>query len=172
MNKRIKQATLALALLSAVGVADAGENAVRVTTTTSIAPAASVDDWIISIAPIAEAYTREHGVEVCGVIARAVDGRLGIVLGSTGSPYSCGFSHANVPDGFISTGETFHTHPESHGGKAKLTMAQRRQFGSHRISEKDFSPADYADGPGYVLTNEYLLYQNGPDTRRVVTVFN
>lgn len=172
MNKRIKQAALAIALLSAVSVTNADENAVHVTTIVSVESASSVDEWIASIAPIAGEYTREHGTEVCGVIARDADGRLGIVLGTTGSPYSCGFSHANVPDGFVSTGETFHTHPKSRGGKAKLTMVQRRQFGSHRVSEKDFSPADYADGPGYVLTNDYLLFQNGPGSRRVVTVFN
>src|SRR5690606_16537837 len=75
---------------------------------TSDAPVADVAAWVAGIAPVAMAYTDAHNVEVCGVIARDPSGRLGIILGTTDSPADCGFSHRNVPAGFVSTGETFH----------------------------------------------------------------
>lgn len=125
--------------------------------------------WVASIVPVAMAYTDAHNVEVCGVIARDPNGRLGIILGTTNSPADCGFSHANVPAGFESTGETFHTHPHvDQRGRVKMTLAQRRQFGNFQAAAKDFSPQDYRDGPGYVYTSGMLLYQHGEGTRRVV----
>ena len=128
------------------------------------------DAWVASIAGFASKWTAEHHVELCGAVATDDVGRLGIVLTTSRSPAECHFSHAIVPEGFVSTGETFHTHPRTlPGGRVQMSLAQRRKFGNFRVSEKDFSPQDYSNGPGYVLTGDMLLHQAGAGTRRVVS---
>lgn len=120
-----------------------------------------------------KSYTHRTGWEACGLIASNNHGRYGVVLGSNHSQIGCLAGEAGLPNNMIWTGKTLHSHPEDNILKmepndrkyAKATHTADPYANFFDGSPNGFSHADFSGGPGYLVTKNSLLYQNGRPTR-------
>lgn len=111
-------------------------------------PGETMDAFVERIAPQAVAISNRAGLEVCGAIAEA-DGVYSIRM-VQGGPRACTIDFKDVEAGFVSTGQTFHTHPYAPSTRSGFTRA------------------DYA-APGYLAEGWTLKHQAGWGTDRFVT---
>lgn len=140
-------------------------------------PGESEQAFLMRIGPSLRAYSNKTGFESCGVIASDGKGHFGVVLGSNHSHLACVNDESRVPKGMTSTGETIH----SHGRQGSFNMNKSDKILSgidagsglipvHGQILDQFSPTDYASGPGYLATPTGLMYQHGENTAHVVTL--
>lgn len=106
-------------------------------------PGENIDQFIVRVAKSAVAMGRTHGVETCGAIG--FKGEEHAITIHKGEKYSCEVTTTDVPEGYMATGEVFHTHPTS----------------------PKFSPADFLV-PGYMANGSKVFHQHGEDTVRRV----
>jgi len=154
------------------GIDEVAAKAWLVATYTSEAGEAK-ETFLLRVAPAIAGWTAESQAEACAFVA--TDGqRWGLKLITLRSQFECVFAYGVAPEGMTTTKETFHSHPPAtRGGYIKLTEATKaaaKALGdpslrgvSHMRVENDgeFSERDYRAGPGYLVTNGRLLFQDG-----------
>lgn len=139
-------------------------------------PGEKIDDFVLRIAPILDAYTAEHEVEVCGVVGSKYDGSLGIILGTINASVTCSFDRNRVPEGMFTLGWSVHSHPNAK--KVKVTDIDRllaKRSGSPAFETlaknqgaRGFSLQDF-QVPGYLVAGGKVLFQDGiPKSVRVI----
>ncbi|HHA2834344.1 TPA: hypothetical protein ACOFCM_003200 [Stenotrophomonas maltophilia] len=134
---------------------------------------------MLRIAPVLDQHTRESGHEVCGMVAQSADAeRFGIRLGTTKGAMTCSMSRSNVPDGMHALNVSIHSHPHTRSvlptaadvsfyAENPLSSGRMVKRGrSERVGGAYFSSGDYAAGPGYLVAEGQLLYQEGKGTER------
>lgn len=129
----------------------------------------NINDFIKRISPFVYDYSKNTGYETCGVIASNGQ-NYSIVMGSNQSHIVC----LNIPnltlEGYFPTGETLHTHPGPAGGSFVVNKTDKFILGplapiKSVRGQGGFSEDDYKSGPGYVIENSRVLYQNGKKTQ-------
>lgn len=142
----------------------------------------SKDAFVQRVGASLTAYTREHGVEVCGRLMKARAGtgwRLPVT--TSDSHFGCLFVALDDFD-YVATDETVHTHP--YIGSAHPSVQDVALFPGHGMAvggmrqylqPENFSAQDISAGPGYVIVppsgpfgRAKVLYQHGPGTVRQV----
>lgn len=123
------------------------------------------------VAVFMEGYTASTGNEACGLIAEK-DGLYSVIVQTSDIQIYCDSNR--IYSGWNYIGENIHSHPQPRAdGKIKLTEESQKWLGVlgmpyWAVNKKQFSEGDYKAGPGYLVTNHQLLYQNGIGTRKVV----
>ena len=141
-------------------------------------PGESLDDFVVRVAPIFDAFTARTEWEACGMLAQDATGRYALVIGTLQAALSCGTSRDNVPEGFTAIGQTVHSHPRTKTVRPTPSDLEiQRQSGLRGLpykavesnkGAKSFSPEDFAAGPGYLVSAGRILHQAGLKTVRTV----
>jgi hypothetical protein len=139
----------------------------------------SEDDFVKRIAVPLRAFTVAQGVEVCGLLMKQTHGDGWKIHMTTNlSQIRCD-PVTFVEPGYVTVNQSVHTHPNGNLLTASTEDAALSSYtaGLDRFYPEgsDFSPADYAAGPGYVIVpnpnniraHAHVLFQNGgPASRR------
>ena len=138
----------------------------------------SLDEFVVRIAPVLDAFTAQTEWEACGVLAQDAQGRYATVIGSVQASLSCATSADNVPEGFASIGQTVHSHPNTPDVRPTGSdQALQEMFGIRAVPYKrveknpgsrGFSPVDFQAGPGYLVVGGRIMHQEGLRTTRQV----
>ncbi len=140
-------------------------------------PGEALADFIVRIAPALDQHTRASGHEVCGMVA-ADSERYGVRLGTTKGAMTCSMSRSNVPAGMRALTVSIHSHPHTRSvlptsadvafyAENPLSSGRMVKRGrSERVGGAYFSNGDYAAGPGYLVAEGQVLYQEGKGTER------
>lgn len=118
-------------------------------------------------------WTYSNGDEACGMIAE-LDGAYSVILTTSRSQIMC--ESSLIYHGWNSTGETIHSHPLTSASGRIILTARTKELAGGKLDGRSyikadrfaFSPGDYTTGPGYLVDNGKLLYQNGVGTSRTV----
>ncbi|HHA2423514.1 TPA: hypothetical protein ACOD9U_001316 [Stenotrophomonas maltophilia] len=142
-------------------------------------PGEGLEAFMLRLAPVLDRHTRESGHEVCGMVAQSSDTeRFGVRLGTTKGAMTCSMSRANVPLGMRALKLSIHSHPHTRSvlptaadvsfyAENPLSSGRMVKRGrSERVGGAYFSSGDYAAGPGYLVAEGQLLYQEGKGTER------
>ncbi|WP_323162628.1 hypothetical protein [Stenotrophomonas maltophilia] len=142
-------------------------------------PGEALEAFMLRLAPVLDRHTRESGHEVCGMVAQSADAeRFGVRLGTTKGAMTCSMSRSNVPDGMHALNVSIHSHPHTRSvlptaadvsfyAENPLSSGRMVKRGrSERVGGAYFSSGDYAAGPGYLVAEGQLLYQEGKGTER------
>ncbi|RTQ81750.1 MULTISPECIES: hypothetical protein [Stenotrophomonas] len=136
-------------------------------------PGEAKEAFLLRIAPEVAAWTAENQAEACAFVA--TDGqRWGLKLITLRSQFECVFAYGVVPEGMTTTNETFHSHPPADGG-GYITLTEGTKAAAAALGDAslgrvrqlrvenggEFSERDFKAGPGYLITNGRLLFQNG-----------
>lgn len=140
-------------------------------------PGESEDAFVLRVAVPLRAFTVAQGVEVCGLLMKDASDRWMIHVTTNLSQIRCDPVAFSVP-GFAPVGMSVHTHPNGNlltattedAALAHLTANLDRFY----PEGADFSPADYAAGPGYLIAPNpntrakahVLVQQGSPASRR------
>lgn len=142
----------------------------------------ALGDFIVRIAPALDQHTRESGHEVCGMVA-ADSERYGVRLGTTKGAMTCSLSRSNVPEGMRAMNVSIHSHPHTRSvlptaadvsfyAENPLSSGRMVKRGrSERVGGAYFSAGDYQSGPGYLVAEGQVLYQEGKGTERTLGNF-
>lgn len=145
-------------------------------------PGEALGDFILRIAPSLDQHTLASGHEVCGMVA-ADSERYGVRLGSTKGAMTCSMSRSNVPDGMRALNVSIHSHPHTRSvfpTSADVSFYAENPMVSGRMVKRGrpekvggayFSDGDYAAGPGYLVAEGQVLYQEGKGTERILGNF-
>lgn len=141
-------------------------------------PGESLDEFVVRIAPVLDAFTAQTEREACGVLAQDAQGRYATVIGSVQASLSCATSTDNVPEGFVPIGQTIHSHPSTPDvHPTGSDQALQQMFGIRAVPYKrveknpgsrGFSQVDFQAGPGYLVVAGRILHQEGLRTTREV----
>jgi hypothetical protein len=123
-------------------------------------------------------YTTGTNEEICANVCSSPSGQLSMRLFTNTSHLACATMSA-CSAGSAMTGDTFHTHPVDEQfsmNDADRSFVRDRSASANIVARhanfsaegRDFSDADYAGGPGYVVAKGKLLYQHGRGTSHVV----
>ncbi len=138
-----------------------------------------LEDFVLRIAPMLDRYTRETGFEACGMVAQSPDGeRFGVRLGTSQGAMTCEMRRSNVPAGMTALRLSIHSHPHkptilptaadvafyagTQAANGRMVLRGRPQ----RVGGAFFSSGDYASGPGYLVSDGRVLYQEGKGSER------
>lgn len=82
----------------------------------------------------------------------------------------------DAPPGFVAVGEHIHSHPTKspvifNKNDVTLTKGRYTLGASVPLFINDFSPEDYAAGPGYLVADRKLQYQKGKNRKRLVAYY-
>ncbi|HDS1324908.1 hypothetical protein I5U42_09230 [Stenotrophomonas maltophilia] len=148
-------------------------------------PGEALSDFMLRIAPVLDRHTRESGHEVCGMVAQSADSeRFGLRLGTTKGAMTCSMLRSNVPAGMRALNVSIHSHPHTRSvmptsadvsfyAENPLSSGRMIKRGrSERVGGAYFSNGDYAAGPGYLVAEGQLLYQEGKGTERNLGTFD
>ncbi|MGX5730923.1 hypothetical protein ACWKWK_10370 [Pseudoxanthomonas beigongshangi] len=177
MKKRFS-AALILCALAAMAPAFAAPSLTHVAELVS-EQGEPLEDFVLRIAPVLDRYTHETGFEACGMVAQSADGeRFGVRLGSTKGAMTCEMRRSNVPEGMTALRLSIHSHPHkpvvmptaadvsfyagTQASNGRMILRGRPE----RVGGAYFSAADYASGPGYLVSEGRVLYQQGKGTER------
>ena len=149
----------------------------------------SLDDFMLQVAPDLAQITADTGFEACAAIGQNEEGRYGVTITSSQSQMACILRPEIIPVGFAPTKLSIHSHPDSTSPKREMTTmdkqltqamgrrplvrseeASRRNFGKARRTT-NFSKDDIENGPGYLVTGDKVLFQEGFGTTRRVGRF-
>lgn len=132
----------------------------------------SEQDFVMRVAPYLRDKTIETGWELCGALA--TDGeRLGVVLTSSQSSLACAVRHNVLPEGMTAINRSIHSHPGPNSKDVGFTAMDRvlAEHSGHRLTlaqqkQKDrrgggFSTQDFNSGPGYLVLERVVLFQEG-----------
>lgn len=138
-----------------------------------------LEDFVLRIAPVLDRYTHETGFEACGMVAQSADGeRFGVRLGSTKGAMTCEMRRSNVPEGMTALRLSIHSHPHKpvvmptaadvsfYAGTQASNGRMIQRGRPERVGGAFFSVGDYASGPGYLVSEGRVLYQQGKGTER------
>lgn len=136
-----------------------------------------LSSFIKRIAPEFASYTERTGHEACGMVAvtagendGTTDGAFSVVMGSIGSQIAC--KAPEIEAGYNSFGRSIHSHPQKR--VVKLTAVDMKARGTpagklrtENLNNCEFSDQDYT-APGYLVTCDKVLYQNGRGTAKEI----
>ncbi|WP_296246279.1 hypothetical protein [uncultured Stenotrophomonas sp.] len=136
-------------------------------------PGEGKEAFLLRIASPVQEWTQSNEAEACAFIA--TDGeRWGLKLITLRSQFECVFAYGVAPEGMTTTRETFHSHPPTNSGGyitlTEATKAAAKALGDASLdrikmmrveNEGEFSERDFKAGPGYLITNGHLLFQDG-----------
>lgn len=140
-------------------------------------PGESDADFLLRAGRWMRNFTTGSGYEACSQVCRAPSGGLGLLVSTSNSQIGCGLT-GECPDGYTATPDSIHSHPVV--SRLKMNDVDRAFMRARRPGQNvkrqeaftgarmTFSGPDYASGPGYLVTDDVLLYQNGPGTSRKV----
>lgn len=127
-------------------------------------------------------FTAQTGFEASGALCRSKDGRMGVTI-VTGNAYFSSPALGGCPLDTPIKGDFIHSHPMPgiHLTSAKDmidTNSRSGFFGGKKpktiyVSRKSaqvFSGPDYLLGPGYLVSDDTVLYQEGRGTARIVMI--
>ena len=137
-------------------------------------------DFLKRVGRVLDGYTATTQLEACGVIIErsnkeeATEGKWVVPMVTQMSHIACA-AVITLPHDGIMTGETIHSHPAFENGRYVANQADVKFFqGLHgkRIrrgqrmtlnqkGEPTFSSTDFAGGPGWLVEQGQLLFQNG-----------
>jgi hypothetical protein len=130
-----------------------------------------MDGFAITAGSVLHAWTAAHGVEAIGNLCHTPDGkRWGAVVLTIYAHTSSPITNA-CPEGMTSTGVTIHSHPQRHRYSVnpvdRLFLRNRAASTISTWPDK-FSPDDFAAGPGYMIGQMALHFQDGQGHVRTV----
>ena len=139
-------------------------------------PGETLDDFALRTAHVLADFTKDKGWEVCAVIGQNAEGLYAYSPTSMGASMACPLLEGALPDGFLSTGVSIHSHPTGKRlipSEADLLLAQyhKRYLDPKGVKNGGgggFSPEDFKAGPGYLVIGEKVLHQAGLRTVRRV----
>lgn len=135
----------------------------------------SEQEFVLRVAPTLRDLTKATGWEVCGVLAQGEAG-MGVVLTSSQATIACVLRPELVPEGMEATARSIHSHPgpntkdvgftdmDHHLAQAsghRLTIARGQDRGRANQRGGGFSTQDFEMGPGYLVLEREVLYQEG-----------
>lgn len=130
------------------------------------------DAFMMRVGKFLNAFTHATEHEACGMLMAREDGTGWRVRVSTNRSQLACASIRFDETGMRPTRETIHTHPSRtryiHANARDTRLRGFRCGSSVIIAPFDFSDGDYENGPGYLVVDDMVYYQNGPDQRREV----
>ena len=138
----------------------------------------SEQEFVMRVAPTLAYLTKATGWEVCGVLAQGEAG-MGVVLTSSQATTACVLRADLVPPGMEATTRSIHSHPGpnskdvgftdmdhhlAHASGHRLTIARgqdQHKRNRNRTQRGGFSTQDFQMGPGYLVLEREVLYQEG-----------
>lgn len=168
------------AMAAKVSFGPRGEKAeVTVLATFEAKPGETDHEFFLRKGMFFRGVTESTGFEACAQICRAPDGRPGMVVSTSNAHIGCAIVET-CPVGMTLTRESIHSHPtaaviklndndraflEARPGATRVQRYDRRRLDHRKV---EFSPVDYAGGPGYLVHGNVLMYQAGEGTARVI----
>lgn len=134
------------------------------------APGQTEQQFAIEVGTTLQTWSAQTHEEACGQLT--TDGTLfAVVLVTEHSHGACGEPQGAILPGFHLIHKTIHVHPtitHYHTTPEDVAMGDPRNV-DITITQGVFSAADYATGPGYLVTDHKLLYQDHPNTQTVIS---
>jgi len=176
---------LATALLLCTGFAHAHSDvdvsaaaSIQVTEVGSVfsQPGETRSDFVKRASQDFVAYTAKTGHEACGVVSVLKDGADGvrptfsIKIVTLGSQIACGTRKEDVVDGYVSMGDTAHSHPEKRSIRLTAVDMLLRgnpagQLRTESVNNCRFSGQDFKQS-GFLFACGKVFYQNGRGTEK------
>lgn len=145
----------------------------------------SLESFVLRVAPELDSFTRQSGHEACGMIAQTPSGnQFGVRLITIKGAMTCSMLRSNVPDGMRAQNVSIHSHPHKRSvfptaadvnyyAENPMVSGRMIKRGSpEKVGGAYFSQGDYQAGPGYLVAEGRLLYQEGVGTDRDLGVYN
>lgn len=170
--------TLCLASRASEVALDALGRAVSIAQVSTVIGSPDEDDasFLLRQAHVLSEFTRTTGFEACSQICHSPGGAPGLLVTTNRSHIGCVIVD-RCPSGMLPSGLSVHSHPHvrsyevndvdlvflKNRAPAKIVRRYERRSLSPEIG---FSPSDYLAGPGYLIDDGFLFYQNGPGTMR------
>lgn len=164
---------LALLLLSTLAIMPAKAADVYVEYETVVSQQDETEqEFVLRVAPLLRDRTKETGWELCGVLAQGA-GKLGVVLVSSQSTLACVLRPDLVPEGMEATDRSIHSHPGPNSKDVGFTAMDHAlaQHAGHKLTLGQdqprnrrgggFSTQDFQVGPGYLVLERQVLFQEG-----------
>lgn len=132
----------------------------------------SKEDFLRRAGGLLEGYTERTGFEACASVCQSPT-RTGVFITSSKAHAYCAAVDRCPSGDMVTTGESIHSHPQQTRYVVNENDAIFSNFrykrGERRNGDPDrFSDLDYAGGPGYLITNGELRYQQGEGKERVI----
>lgn len=162
-------------------IGDRGERIPVLPVATQLSQAGeSKDAFVMRMGMWFRNFTTTSGYEACGYLAQSSTGQYGVVINTSNSQLGCGLV-GTVPPGFTRLDETIHSHPvvkrlDINANDRAFLQARQASFKPvpqrmrTNVDPRVFSKEDYASGPGYLVTDERVLYQRGAGTAQEVGI--
>lgn len=131
-------------------------------------PGEAFDPFLVRVAQAMDSFTSITGHEVCGVIMQSEhEDAWRVRLTTNRSHIGCVMVSFDEP-GFRRYGTDIHSHPRLPGGATVNAQDVMRRPDFHcgmtaLVFDETFSGQDLSRGPGYLVSRNRLLYQNGAD---------
>lgn len=143
-------------------------------------PQEADESFLLGASARLHSYTHSTGFEACGQVCHAPDGTPGLLLTTNQSHIGCVVVN-RCPTGMLPSGLGIHSHPQGPhyavNAADEIFLKARHPDTSFQPRQrrpvsrkKGFSPYDYAAGPGYLVDDGLLIFQNGPRTDRVIGI--
>jgi hypothetical protein len=130
-------------------------------------------DFLVRVGTELQDWAAKNKTEACGQIAANESGNWSVVIVTENAHAACGEPRGALLPGYHFIGKTIHVHPQKRTyivngydeamGDTGLALGQKVPLDPERYSD-----ADFASGPGYLVTNGKLYYQHGKGTEEVV----
>jgi hypothetical protein len=134
----------------------------------------SKDAFLTRAAADLHKFTEKTGFEACARLGvNYEEKKFSVVVTTNNSHIGC-LVTMNVVDGFYTTPDHIHSHPQRRTARANrndlafLNRAELKINDRINVYGHHFSPTDFAAGEGYLVTHKELLHQAGVDNVRVV----
>lgn len=144
----------------------------------------SLESFVMRVAPELDSFTRQSGYEACGMIAQTPSGnQFGVRLITIKGAMTCSMLRSNVPEGMRALKVSIHSHPHkrsvfptaadvSYYAENPMVSGRMVKRGSpEKVGGAYFSQGDYRAGPGYLVAEGRLLYQEGVGTERDIGTY-
>lgn len=142
-------------------------------------PAEPLDGFMLRLGRVLFEHTRRTGHEACGVVAQDGQGRHAVMLFTDGVQRGCSMSRREIPEGFVATEHTIHSHPVAREIRyTAADLAWNRAHGQVTpqrtlLVRPGFSPSDLQAGPGWLVEGTAVFFQrSGRGTGKRVGVIS
>jgi hypothetical protein len=133
----------------------------------------SFDQFLIRTAEELQDWAAKNKTEACGQLAQNDAGLWSVVIVSENAHAACGEPRGALLTGYHFVGKSIHVHPQK---RSYIVNGSDSAMGDTGISigmtvplePEHYSKADYASGPGYLVTAGKLYYQHGEGTAEKV----
>ena len=130
-------------------------------------PGEALPAFVRRVGRVVFEFTKQSGHEACGSLGKSGD-RYATILGSDGVQNGCLVRRSRLPERFVHTGESIHSHPVQEGS-LRLTERDLAWWKAQGLSRPDrtftrkpgFSRSDFQGGPGWLIEGVVVLHQDG-----------